>query len=215
MNEKTKKQLVGFFEKNKAVKIKKGQIILKPGEKISNVLFEKSGYVRVYSVTKDGKEVTLPILKALFLISLTNVLLNKENKYFVQAISPMEVWMTPEKEFIDFVKQDDDLYKNLVQSVLADFLDLTNNLQKLIFGDAYTKVASLICSHLEKFGELKDGETVVDFKTPHRILASMTGLTRETVTLQILKLQKEGFLYNKGRKIVVKDMVKLSEIAKI
>jgi CRP-like cAMP-binding protein len=47
------------------------------------------------------------------------------------------------------------------------------------------------------------------------MLASMTGLTRETVTLQILKLQKEGFLYNKGRRIVVKDMDKLKEIAQV
>jgi hypothetical protein len=35
------------------------------------------------------------------------------------------------------------------------------------------------------------------------------------VTLQILKLQKEGYLYNKGRKIVIRDMDKFKEIAQM
>jgi CRP-like cAMP-binding protein len=59
------------------------------------------------------------------------------------------------------------------------------------------------------------GEVFININTPHRVLASMVGLTRETVTLQILKFQKEGLLYNNKRKMVIKKIEKLKEIAKI
>jgi CRP-like cAMP-binding protein len=215
MNEKIKKQLITFFNKYKLIKYKKGQIILKPGEKIPGILFDKSGYVRVYTISKDGKEITLPMLRPMFFCSLVDSLLGKENKYYIEAITPVELWIAPEKEFMDFIKTDNDLYDKLTKVMLSDFIDLTNNVSQLIFGDAYTKIAGLIYSMSEKFGESKGKETIIGFNTPHRMLASMTGLTRETVTLQLLKLQKEGHLYNKGRRIVVRDMNKLKEIAQI
>ncbi|HBP50822.1 TPA: hypothetical protein DD455_00625 [Candidatus Shapirobacteria bacterium] len=37
-------------------------------------------------------------------------------------------------------------------------------------------------------------------------MASLTGLTRETVTLQMLKLEKDGLIDNFRRQIVVMDM---------
>lgn len=215
MNEKIKKQLTAFFNKYKLVKYKKGQIIFKPGERIPGILFDKSGYVRVYTVSKDGKEITLPILKPLFFSSVVDSLLDKENKYYIETISPVELWIAPENEFMEFIKNDSELYEQITKVMFNDFIELTNNVSQLIFGDAYTKIASLIYSMSEKFGEQKGKETIISFNTPHRMLASMTGLTRETVTLQILKLQKDGFVYNRGRRIVVKDMEKLKEIAQV
>lgn len=215
MNEKIKKQLMSFFGKHKTLKYKKGDLLFKPGEKLPGVLFDKSGYVRVYTISKDGKEITLPIVRPLFFCSLINLLLQQENKYYFEAISPVEVLMAPKEDTLDFIKKDTNLYESITKWMMSDFVDLTNNVQQLIFGDAYSKIAGLIYSMSTKFGETKGKETIISFNTPHRMLASMTGLTRETVTLQILKLQKEGYLYNKGRRIVVKDVDKLKEIAQI
>jgi CRP-like cAMP-binding protein len=215
MNEKIKKQLLKFFNKYKLNTYKKGQIIFKPGEKLPGILFDKNGYVRIYTISKDGKEITLPMLKPLFFCSLVDSLLGKENKYYIEAISQVELWTAPEDEFMSFIKTDPNLYETINKVMFSDFMDLTNNVEQLIFGDAYTKIAALIYSMSEKFGETKGKETIIGFNTPHRMLASMTGLTRETVTLQILKLQKEGYVYSKGRRIVVKDMNKLKEIAQV
>jgi CRP-like cAMP-binding protein len=166
MNEKIKKQLVAFFNKYKLIKYKKGQLIFKPGEKISGVLFDKSGYVRVYTISKEGKEITLPMVKPLFFCSLIDVLLGKENKYYIEAISPVELWVAPENEFMDFLKSDPELNDKITKLMFNDFIDLTNNVQQLVFGDAYTKIASLIYSMSEKFGETKGKETIIGFNTP-------------------------------------------------
>jgi CRP/FNR family transcriptional regulator, cyclic AMP receptor protein len=216
MNEKTRKQLISFFKKYNLIKYKKGQILFRPGENIPGIAFTKSGYVRVYTIAKDGREITFPMLTPLFFCSLVNALTKRENKYYFEAISPVEMWVAPTNDLLDYAKKDADLYDKLTRSMIIDFMDLTNNIQQLIFGDAYVKIANLIYTIADKFGENKNkDETIITFNTPHRMLASMTGLTRETVTLQILKLQKEGFIYNKGRHIVIRNMNKLKDVAQV
>ena len=57
----------------------------------------------------------------------------------------------------------------------------------------------------------KTTEVTLDLPATHRTIASMTGLTRETVTLQMLKLKKRGLIAGKGRHLVIKDLDQLRE----
>lgn len=214
MNEQTKKELVSFFSKYNLIKFKKGQIIFKPGEEIPGMAFVKSGYVRIYSVTKDGKELTIPMFKPIFFSSVLQTMVGIDNKNFFQAISPVEMWVAPKEEAKKFVDENPEIKEKLTKMILSDFIDLSNNLQKIIYGDAYTKVASLVYSMVSKT-DSKDKNIEIKFTTPHRMIASMTGLTRETVTLQLLKLQKNGFLSTKGRHLVIKDLQKLEKLASL
>ena len=214
MNEQTKKELVAFFSKYNLIKFKKGQVIFKPGEEISGMAFIKSGYVRIYSVTKDGKELTVPMFKPMLFSSVLQTMVGIENKNYFQAISPVEMWVAPKDEAKKFIDENPEIREKLTKMVLSDFIELSNNLQKIIYGDAYTKVASLVYSMVNK-SEGKDKNVEIKFSTPHRMIASMTGLTRETVTLQLLKLQKDGFLSTKGRHLVIKDLQKLEKLASL
>ena len=81
-------------------------------------------------------------------------------------------------------------------SFMKKFLELTTNLLQIISGDARTKIISLIYSLADEFGVKKNDKTLIKFKMTHKLMASLTGLTRETVTLQMIKLQKEGLIEN-------------------
>lgn len=214
MNEQTKKELVAFFSKYNLIKFKKGQIIFKPGEEIPGMAFIKTGFVRIYSVTKDGKELTVPMFKPMLFSSVLQTMVGINNKNFFQAISPVEMWVAPKDEAKKFVDENPEIKEKLTKMILSDFIDLSNNLQKIIYGDAYTKVASLVYSMVNKT-DGKDKNIEIKFTTPHRMIASMTGLTRETVTLQLLKLQKDGYLATKGRHLVIKDLQKLEKLASL
>ena len=209
------KKIVSFFNKYKLLKFKKGQVILEAGKDFPGIIYVKSGYARMYAVSKDKKEITLPMFQPMFFCSLINFVISRSNKYFFEAISPVEVWVAPEEDFVKFLKEDEKLYSQVMKEIMAEFSELTENVQQLVFGDAYSKIAGLIYSVAVKFGEEQKGGIMVSFKIPHRMLASMTGLTRETVTLQLLKLQKTGYLTTKGRYLIVKNMDKLKELSKI
>lgn len=214
MNDKIKKQLESFFSQFELIKYKKGQILFRPGENLNTAYIEKSGFLRAY-VIMDGKEVSLPSLKPLFFCAGINGLHKKTNKYFVEAITAVELWAVPMDEFVKFIEKDVNILNEVNKKLIDDLIDLSTNWQQLVAGDATSKVAGLICMIAKDIGEKKGNEILVNSNTPHRILASMAGITRETVTLQILKLQKQGYLYNKKRKMVIKNIEKIKEIAKI
>ena len=214
MNEKIKKQLESFFSKFELIKYKKGQILFRPGENLSTAYMEKSGFLRAY-VINDGKETSLPNLKPLFFCAGLNGLHKKTNKYFVEAITAVELWAIPMEEFVKFIEKDINILNEVNKKLIDDLIDLSNNWQQIVAGDATSKVAGLICMVARDIGEEKGNEIFINFNTPHRVLASMAGLTRETVTLQILKMQKQGYLLNKSRKMVIKNIKKIKEIAGI
>lgn len=204
-------KLKAFFKKQKLISYRKGEVILKPGEELKGVGFVKSGFVRVFLKTKDGREITLPMFKPLFYFSFIYHLTGMENKYYFETITPVEMWVAPYKECLKFLKLNTAISFELFKEVLTCFMEITNNAQKLISGDAYEKVARLIIYLARRFGEEEDKTVKIKFFTTHKMIASITGLTRETVTIQILRLEKEGYIVNKGKRIVVKNIDKMEK----
>ncbi len=215
MNEKIKKQLESFFAKYEIINSKKGQVLLRPGDKLNKVWIEKEGYLRAYCEGNNKKEISLPTLKPLFFCSIMSALYKQENKYFIETVTGTKLWSAPTEDFLNFLKENPEIRQEIDRNLLNDLIDLNNSWLQIVAGEAINKVAGLISSIAKNMGEKKGGEIVINFNAPHRVLATMTGLTRETVTLQILKLQKMGILYNKDRKIIVRDMDKLNELVRI
>jgi CRP/FNR family cyclic AMP-dependent transcriptional regulator len=215
MDEENKKKLLSFFEKYQLVKYRKGEIILRPEENFPGIIFVKSGYIKAFRVSKEEREIALQLFKPIFYFSLINAITNCGNRHYFEAISPVELWIAPVRETLDYIKNDEALSRALLETILCEFVDLTKNIELLISGDAYGKVAGLIYYLAKRFGEESDDTTQIKFRITHRLIASLTGLTRETVTLQMIKLEKEGYLINKNRQVFVEDMAKLKEIAEI
>jgi CRP-like cAMP-binding protein len=52
------KKLNPFFAQFKPLTYKKGQVILRPEDKIEYIYFIEKGYVKFYYISPDGKELT-------------------------------------------------------------------------------------------------------------------------------------------------------------
>jgi len=211
MDEKIKKRLISFFEKHELRSYRSGEIIVKPGEKFPGLVFLKSGYVKVYTLSKDDKEIVLQIFKPLFYFSLIYAMTRRKNRYYFEAIGPVEMWVAPKKEAIKFIRSDCLTCSVLMKAIMGAFLDLNVNVEQLISGNAYSKVANFIASTVGKHGAKEDSTVRIKFPVTHKMIASMTGLTRETVTLQLLKMEKQKIIDNEGKRITVIDFKKLEE----
>ncbi len=213
MTDKTVKQLKKFFSAYPIKKFKKGRTVKDPNIKSEGIMFIKKGYARAYSLSENGRERTLPMFRPLFPCAAITLLTKKKNDFYFEAISSMEVWEAPEREFVAFLKENKQLKEELTRDLIMELADTVCDVQSLVSGDATNKVATLITSMAKKFGEKMGKGVRVKFDIPHRILASMAGLTRETVTLQILDMEKKKLLVKKGRTLVVTDIEKMSNLA--
>jgi len=206
MKEETKKKLIEFFSKFPLKKFKKGQVIFEPNDDFGGVYFVKSGYLRVYDVNKEGKESGIQLFRPLYFLSLISTKTGIKNRHYIEAMTPVEAWVMSKEEFEKHIQNNPKLYAEVCNALMEKFLDLTSYISHLVSGDAYTKVASLIYSMADEYGVTKNKEVTIKFKITHKLIATLTGLTRETVTLQMLKLEKDGLIDNDRRQIVVQDM---------
>lgn len=206
MKEETKKKLTEFFSKYPLKKFKKGQVLFEPSEDFGGIYFVKSGYLRVYDIGKDGKESGIQLFKPLYFLSLISAKTGIKNRHYIEAMTPVEAWLMPKDEFEKHVKAEPELYTEVCQALMEKFVDLTSYISRLVSGDAYTKVAGLIYSMASEYGVTKGKTVTIKFKITHKLIATFTGLTRETVTLQMLKMEKDGLIDNDRRQIVVQDM---------
>lgn len=206
--------IANFFSKYPLKKYKKGEIIYKPGDNFDGVSFVKTGYIRVYLRSKEGKETSLPFFRSLFYLSLVSLLTQAKNKYYLEAMTPVVVVTAPKNDWLKFIESNPIVDKEVTVDILNKFFGLTSNMLQAIASGAKIKIVGLIYSLAQDFGVKKGEKTVIKFKISHKLIASMTGLTRETVTLQMLKLQKMGLIKNEKREIVIlnrKKMIKMLE----
>lgn len=215
MKESLRKKLIAYFQKYPLTKYRKKEIILKPGDDVPYISYIKSGYVRVYSLNESGQETTMQIFKPMLYFTMIFNMCNMKNKYFFEAVTPVEMWKAPVKDTLDYFKSDEELSMELMKAFFDKYLEFVDQYNILLSGNAYSKVASVLSFLSEKNEDNGSNEAVIRFNTPHRVIASMTGLTRETVTLQILKLQKEGYIRKNGKQIIVSDIEELRRIARI
>ena len=210
MEEKTKKKLIKFFKKYPLVKYRKGGVILEPGKKFGGIMFVKSGYVRVYTKFQ-GKQVTMQLFRPTLYFSLIGAMTGQANHHYFEAMTPVEMWIAPEGEALKYMETDKELKEDLMKTILSELVDMSVIMGEYITGNAYNKVAGIIKYLGEKFGKTKRNKIWIKFKVSHKIVASLTGLTRETVTLQMLKLKKEKIVEMKEGQMVIIDEEKLRE----
>lgn len=212
MNQTYREALINFFSGYKTKKYKKGELVIRAGDEIRGIGMLKSGFVRVYVEKNDGNEMTLPVLRPFFYSTLAAAVVYDRNLYNMEAISPVELWMAPKGEAMDFFTKNKDLYAHVMQEIMAGLTDLTFNMAKILSGDAYERVATTLHMLFTNFCELDEGSKHADLPIPHRLIASMCGLSRETVTLQILKLAKKGLISTKNRRISLINEEKLKAV---
>lgn len=206
-----KKKLESFFSGYNVVRYRKGEIILRPGEKPGYVGFIKSGYVRVYTLSENGQEVTMQFFKPILYFTAIYAMTGIENRFYFEAITPVEMYAAPVNEMEDFFEKDPKMKEKVMNNILLSFIDLVEQMGTLLSGSAYNKVATMVFSLANRAAKNDENYENIDFGVTHKLIASLTGLTRETVTLQMLRLEREGLIINKNKKVIVVDQERLSQ----
>ncbi|MBA3723347.1 MAG: Crp/Fnr family transcriptional regulator [Candidatus Levybacteria bacterium] len=207
INQTLSSQLDAFFKHTPIHFYKKRVMILHPNDTPSSVFYVKNGYVRVFRLTEDGEELTLTILKPGDFFPLTYGFNKSVNPYYLEAITPLELWQAPQEDFIKFVTAAPDVLYDLTTRIMVRFDGVFSRMEYLVLSNAYIKVATTLLVCAKRFGRLSgDNDIVIDVPLTHRDIATLVGITRETTSLEMKKLEKEGYLGRSGRLLIIKNI---------
>lgn len=206
MKKPPKPALELFFKEFRQLHYKKGETILRAEDTPTGVYFLSRGFVRLYAVSKKGEELTLIIFKPGDFFPVMWAINNARTSYYLAAITNVDVWRVPQDKFLAFIKSNPEVFFDLTSKILIRFGGLLKRMEYLVFGNAYAKVASIITICAERFGHRQKGKVTIEVPLTHGDVASMTGVTRETASIELKKIENKGFIEYQGRLIVVKNL---------
>lgn len=205
MNNLAVEKLEKFFSKFKPIHYKKGETILRPGDIPQGVYLLKKGYIKLSSISEDGKELLLIIFKPDDFFPLMWAINNTPNTQYLETMTDVELWRAPRPAFLEFIKNNPDVFLELTSRILIRLGGILQRMEYLAFGNAYEKVASIILICAERFGEKEGENIVIQVPLTHKDIATLLGITRETASIEIKKIERKGFIAYCGRSLVVRN----------
>lgn len=200
-----------FFEQFKQFDYKKHEIILRPYDMPSGIFYLQKGYVRAYSTSREGKELTIIIFKPEDVFPYSWAISNIQNKYYYEAMTLVEVRRVSKEELLNFINNNPDILFTLSNRIVVRMMGLAQRMEYLVFGNAYKKVASILLICAERFGIREKNNVAIQVPLTHKDIASLVGVTRETASIEMKKLEKRELIMHQGRFMVVKDMNRLKK----
>ena len=201
------KKIENFLKGYKFQKYRKGEIIIRAEDEPQGVFYLEEGFVKKYIISRKGDELTLNIFKPVSFFPIGWTLNKGKNYYFYEAMTSVSVWRVPRDKVIEFIKNEPDILFELLKRVHRD--GLLTRMTYLMAGNAYTRLAAEIHTYIIRFGRKENGSVIVN--VTEKDLASITGMTRETVSRGIKILREKGLVEFSRNKLNVKDIKKLEE----
>lgn len=208
-----KSNLSILFADCRPIRYNRREIILRPEDTPSGVLYLKKGFVRLYTVSELGEELTLIIFKPGDFFPVMWAINNIPNSQYLEAMTDVEVQKVSRESFAEFLRHHAEVESEVLSNILIRLSGLLERIEYLVFGNAYQKVASILVICGERFGEKQDNKVLIKVILTHQDIANLIGLTRETTSLEVKKLEREGIISRQGKFILIKNMEKLQQEA--
>jgi CRP/FNR family cyclic AMP-dependent transcriptional regulator len=193
-------------------KYKKNQIFLEPGVEPSGVFYLKSGYVRLYLISKDGKELTFNIYKSGMFFPMIWAIADAPNIYFLETLTDVELLKAPKEKVIEFLQDNPEIVFDLTKRILSGLEGLTKLMDVLLSKNAYNQVCAVVLMLAKRFGNHStENLVVIDVPLTHRIIGTLAGLSREATSRELEKLEKDKIIDQSSHKLVVQNLSRLEE----
>ncbi|MBD2082919.1 Crp/Fnr family transcriptional regulator [Leptolyngbya sp. FACHB-17] len=188
---------------------KKGEILFHQGDEGSGFFIVRSGRVKVFKLSAEGKEQILHIFGEGDHFAEVPALDGECFPASAATLEKTDVLFFPRQAFLQLLEQRPTLAINLLKSFarhLRMFSHLVDNL-------ALREVPAQLASYLLDLSEQANKAELVDLDLPKGQLAARLGTIPETLSRMFAKLGREGLIEIEGSKVKLLDRVRLNQLA--
>ncbi len=185
------------------VKIKKKSFIYSMGESAEKVYILKEGRIKITRLTEDGKELTIDILEPGDIFGEMAIAGESERETNAEALEDSFICAMSKGDFERFIAENPGVSMSITKWFGSRLRKVENRLENLIFNDVRTRLLALFSDLAKKYGTDTPEGRKITIHLSHQEIANLIGATRETVTLEINNLRREGLLLMEGREFVL------------
>ena len=181
-----------------------GEIIALNGEKVESLMLVLSGDVKGEMISEGGKIIRIENITAAGALA-SAFLFGSRNEY------PVNVVAVSETELLVILRSD--LLRLLMKNdrILINYLDMISNRSQFLSEKIrflnFKTIRKKLAHYLLKKSKKGEGSVILDITQSE--LADLFGVTRPSVSRELGKLEEEGIIEAKGRKINILHRQKL------
>lgn len=195
------------------LRVAKNKSVWQAGDSADSLYIIRTGVVREFVVGTDDRDVTLGILGRTATIGLAATLPGNFRNTTAVAHEGVTLFALSTPLLNALTRQYPSLSDSLT-GVLVQHLQRSQiQFPTIINLSAQARLAGVLLALSQSFGIVDSRGTIINIKLTHRIIATMTGTTRETVSFAIMDLRNSGVLTNDGKRFIIVDIEHLRALS--
>ena len=179
----------------------KKEAVFREGDRADGFFIVSTGKVKVFKLSGEGKEQILHVLEAGQTFAEAVIFEGGVFPAHAEALADAELLFLPKRPFIELLERRPNVAIRMLASLSRWLKRMTELAESLSLRDVETRLIFYLSEELKTRGiPPKDG-TVLELPIGKNVLASRLGTVPETFSRTLKKLQDEGLIDVRGKRI--------------
>ena len=207
----TKEELLKLSDCKTSHIIKKGDIIFEEGENINGIYCIKDGICKLTKLSANGKDHIVKLVTKGELLGQRSMISDEPVNLSAVALEDMQVCFIPKSEVMGYFDKNNQFSMNVMKSICGDLKEADDHMVNLAQKTVKERLAETLLYLHDTFGKNDDNSLKVQLSRDD--LASMIGTATESCIRLLSDFNKLGWIELSGKKIVLKDIKALKNLA--
>jgi len=177
---------------------RKNTIILGVGDETDSIYLIKSGKVRAYRDSEEGRQITLNTLGPGEIFGELAAIADAPRIASIETLDATEVLVFTSAQFLDLVTRQPKIALDMLKTMARQVRTMSVDISDIALLEVYGRVARVLLKIAKQEGDL----WVIDGVT-HQDIANRAGSSRETVSRIMKELRNKKLIRVEGRKIII------------
>jgi CRP-like cAMP-binding protein len=193
---------------------KKGQLIIKDGEKARGLIFMVSGKAKVFKVGVGGREQILKMVRQNGIISYRTLISDSTHSVSAKAVEDSAVCIIEKGILVKLLKKNAELAYRFMKVIAEELIFLSERTVSLTQKHIRGRVAESLLILRDTYGMEADGKTL-RISLSREDIANLSNMTTSNAIRTLSNLASEGIIGMEGRKIRILDLKNLDRISEL
>lgn len=212
--EQSRSPMVECFETAQTKVYDVDETLFAQGEPAKGIFLIRSGNVKVWIGSSQGKQSILRIGKAGDVLGLHSALSSASYHASAQMLDAGSVSFMSQREFARYMNESESFSSALMRTVGHQFGQLVSHVRLLLSGSVKEKLAKLIVQWANDFGEETSEGTRIPNLLTHEEIAQIIGASRETVTRLLSTLRRKQIVKTNNGSLWILNWAALNSSAR-
>jgi len=179
----------------------KKEAVFREGDRADGFFLVASGKVKVFKLSGEGKEQVLHVLEPGQTFAEAVIFEGGVYPAHAEALADTELLFLPKRPFVDLLERNPKVAIRMLASLSRWLKRMTDLVESLSLRDVETRLVLYLSEELQSRGIPARNGAEFDLPVSKHVLASRLGTVPETFSRTLKKLQDDGLIAVRGRRI--------------